>query len=262
MVNFPDKDFINTASLTSMLEMAKGNVPDHSTVNKFGRNTAIDTAAKEDVWDGGGIWVAPTQARIHDIVSTSENDVAAGVGARTVKVYGLLDWDIAEVSESIILNGIIDVPTVNAYVIIHRIEVLTKGATSVNVGIITATAQTDATVTAQINAGEGQTQMAIYGIPSIQTVYIGRLYANTNKGGGAVGLTDISLVVNPEPDVELLNFVDKHVFGLNSAANSALTINYYVPKVIIGPAIIKMDGAVSVSNTDISAGFDLILVTN
>ncbi len=66
MVFFPDKDFIYTASLTSMLEIAKGNVPGHSTVNKFGRNTDIDTAAKEDIWDGGGLWVAPTQARKHD----------------------------------------------------------------------------------------------------------------------------------------------------------------------------------------------------
>jgi hypothetical protein len=169
--------------------LVDGHISGYRTVNKFGRANNVD-AAPTDIWDMANtvqdeaLWVAPTQARIHDIVSTDAGDDGdpAGVGARTLRVFGLTDWDTAEVSEDIVLNGTTNVPTVNAYVIIHRMMVLTKGATSVNVGNITATAQTDGTVTAEIYAGQGQTQMAIYGIPSTQAAYMTAYWASLNKG--------------------------------------------------------------------------------
>lgn len=261
------------------LTIARSLVTGMMSVNKFGRNIEIDSAAIADIWDGGHtvasggvslIWVAPTQARIHAIVSTSLNDSDTGGvnpqsdGARTVRVFGLTDWDTAEVSEDIILDGTTSVNTSNSYVIIHRIRVLTKGnnATGPNVGVITATAATDATITAQIRAGQGQTQMAIYGIPSTQKAYIGRLYANANKAGGAAGLLDVSLLSNPEPQTEITSFLTKHTFGLQSTGTSALTIPYYSPKVIEGPAIIKVQASSNTNDMDVSAGFDLVVIDN
>ena len=82
------------------------------------------------------------------------------------------------------MDGTTNVPTLNSYVIIHRMKVLTKGATNVNVGVITATADTDGTVTARIDVGRGQSQMAIYGVPSIQTAYVFRFYSNVLKASG------------------------------------------------------------------------------
>jgi hypothetical protein len=171
------------------LELSKGNISGHSKVNKFGRTTNCDSGVPTDIHDGANstddvaIWVAPTQARIHNIVSTSVADDSAGVGAKTIQVYGLTAWDALEVSETIIMDGTTDVPTNNLYVIIHRMKVLTCGATAINVGVITATATpTDATVTAQINALEGQTQMALYGIPSGITAYMLGYYAAAVKG--------------------------------------------------------------------------------
>lgn len=256
------------------LEVARGNISGMSSVNKFGRNIEIDDGVTADIWDGGHtvgsggvslIWVAPTQARIHNIVSSSASDDGApvGVGARTIRVYGLTSWDTAEVYEDIIMNGTTIVPTTNSYVIIHRMEVLTKGATSSNVGIIKATAQTDNTITAQVRVGQGQTQMAIYGVPSIQTAYIGLLYAYGNRAGGvAAAAVDVNLSVNPEPDVELLNFITKQTFGLQTTGTSGLPFPYLLPKKIDSPAIIKMSVTSGANNIDVSAGFDLILVDN
>lgn len=263
MTYFPAQDF--------GLEVAKGKVTGHTSCNIFGRNIEIDSGATADIWDGGHvtggvslIWVAPTAARIHDIASSSASDDGdpAGVGARTIRVYGLTDWDTAEVTEDVTLNGTTNVPTANAYVIIHRMEVLTKGATSPNVGIITATAQSDGTITAQIRVGQGQTQSTIFGIPSTQTAYIGRLYGNVNKAGGAAGLMDMQLRFNPEPDSELTNFHVEHTFGLQTVGTSALTINYYVPKIFAGPGIHKIQGVSGTNDMDVSAGYDLILVDN
>lgn len=243
------------------LEVALGNIPGVAGVNKFGRNP--DLNGIEDVWEGGGIWVAPTTARLHDIASDSASDDGApvGVGARTIRVYGLTAWNLAEVSEDIVLNGVANVPTVNAYVIVHRMKVLTKGASGPNVGTITATAQTDGTVTAQIDPGVGQTQMAIYGVPSIQSVFLSDYYASMNRTGGATALVDIELKLNPEPDAELLGFLTKGSRGLLSSATSGYQQLYNPYAGTPGPLIFKVQGDASAAS-DVSAGFNLYLVDN
>lgn len=250
------------------LEVSKGNITGHTTVNKFGRApTGIQTTAT-DVWDRATaaplqqIWIAPTQARIHQIVSSDVGDTSGGAGARTIKVYGLTGWGTAEVSEDITMNGTTNVATSNSYVIIHRMKVLTKGATNVNIGAITATADTDGTVTAQMNDAEGQTQMAIYGIPSTQTAYMSRYYGTINKSSGAATTVNFSLLVNPEPDAELINFLVKNTRGLQSTGTSSDTWHYNSHFKIPGPAIIKVQGKASSADVEASSGFDLILIDN
>lgn len=253
-----------------LLEVAKGTVVGHASENKFGRAPDGLQTTATDVWDRADmpatqqIWVAPTTARIHDIVSSSASDDGApvGVGARTIRVTGLTGWGTAEVSEDLTLNGVTNVPTVNAYVIIHRLEILTKGATSVNVGTITATAQTDTTITAVILPGNGQSQMAIYGIPSTQKAFVIDIYAHILAAAGANAAADMSLMYNPEPDVELLNFISKHTWAAVKEGSSVATKDYRVPKMFEGPGILKVQGIASGADLDVSAGFDLVLVDN
>ena len=251
------------------LEASRGNITGITTVNKFGCSTDCDSGTATDIWDRANstdtqvVWTAPTTARTHQITSTSASDDGdpAGVGANTVRVYGLTGWGTAEVSEDITMNGTADVPTANSYVIIHRMKVLTKGATSVNVGVITATADTDSTVTAQINASQGQSQMAIYGIPSTQTAYMTNYYASLVKSASATTCS-MELIVNPEPDVELTNFVIKHLNGMQSDGSNNFPNKFDPPFSIAGPAIIKIRANCSSSNNTVTAGFDLYLITN
>lgn len=65
-------------------------------VNKFGKNIDVDTAL-EDIWDGGGDYVFPTEARIHAIVSTDTDD--DGVPTGTLTLVSAIATDIA------IING-------------------------------------------------------------------------------------------------------------------------------------------------------------
>lgn len=254
------------------LEVAKGNISGHSAVNKFGRAPSGGQVTPTDVWDRADntptqqIWTAPTTARTHDVVSNDANDDGApvGTGARTIKVSGLTGWGTNEVSENIIMNGTTNVPTGNAYVIIHRLEVLTKGASGPNVGVITATAQTDATVTAQINAGEGQTQMAIYGVPSTQVAYMMDYYLSISDAsavGSGEGIMS-NLLVNPEPDSELTAFLTKHSQGVAMPGTTLFRYEFEPPYKIPGPAIIKMQVTTETADVDTYAGFDLILVDN
>lgn len=253
------------------LEVSRGKVAGVSFVNKFGRNTNVDSGIATDIWDLSTqpAWIAPTVARGHTISSTVAGDSAVGgTGARTIQIYGLTGWDQTETSETLSLAGTSAIYTTNNYTIIHRMKVLTKGAivggTSSNLGTITAMALSDETVTAQINPGDGQTQMAIYGIPSTHTAYMTGWYTSMNKaslGATAVGI-NVRILVNPEPDAQLLHYIVKQTQSLWSASSTILNHTWNPYFKISGPAIIKIQATGSADNLDTSAGFDLYLVAN
>ena len=247
------------------LDAARGLVPGISTVNKFGRTNNVDSGVSTDIHDGAGtnvIWDAPTAARIHAIVSNSGSDTSAGTGMRTLKVYGLTSWTTAETSETVTLSGGTPVNTVNAYVIIHRMKAVTYGTSGPNVGTITATAATDGTVTATILPMEGQTQMAIYGVPSTQTFYMTKYYATVLKTGGTAISADIQMLANEEAASFRTGYVIKQTGSIHEDGTSNLVHSFDPPKSFPGPCIIKIQAIGSAADCDISAGFDGYLVTN
>lgn len=244
------------------IRVAEGNVPNYTKINKFGRNTAIAMDATADVWDlgltGGTLtWLAPTAARIHTIASDSVNDVASGTGATTVIISYLSDWDTPETEETVSGDLNAGIVMSNAAVMINRMEIIPQASsTTINAGLITATAADDATVTAAINIGVGQTGQGIFGISSKQRFYMTRAYGHINKSGGAVGAADISLLMNTAPDVQTVSFTTKHPFGAITTGSSSITPTWEVFKVFKGPAIFKMRATSSVNSLDITAGFN------
>lgn len=254
------------------LDIARGLVTGISSVNKFGaapdgvQLTPTDIWSRADATPTQSIWLAPTAARIHNIVSTSVNDDGApvGTGARTIRVYGLKTWADKETYEDIIMNGTTNVPTVNSYVIIHRMKVLTCGvsASGPNIGTITATAAVDGTVTAVILPTDGQTEMAIYGVPSTQSAYLLRWNCQVDKTSASAATVDFRLKVNENPDVQTTAFLRKDDMSLQSTGTSAQERLYAVPPKYAGPCIIKVQGTGSAADIDAESGFDLILVDN
>jgi hypothetical protein len=222
-------------------------------VNKFGRNEDVDTS-DEDIWDGGATWVAPTATRIHDLTSTStDDDNVGGTGARTVQVYGLdADYDLQD--ETVELNGTSDVATASSYTMIYRLIVRTAGSGGANAGTITATAQTDSTVTAQITIGNNQTLMAIYQVPHNHTGYLLGYYATTNKAN--LGNADIKLWAKPIDEVWQL----KQVQSLASAGSSRFHHIYSASPKFTEKTLLRLSAISAAVNNDISAGFDLVLI--
>ncbi len=265
------------------LEVSKGTIPGHCTVNKYGRAPAGIQLTPTDIWDRANatptqqIWAAPTAARVHEILSSSDADsdsggtVAQGQGARTIRIFGLKTWGTAETSEDIIMDGtatgVNSVDTVEEYVIIHRMKVLTHGTAGPNVGIITATAVVDGTVTAEINPGNGQTEMAIYGIPSTQTAFMTSFDVNAHNSGNPSQVleVDFDLLINEHPDVDETTaaFLIKANVGLIESGSMLFGKTFDPPLSIPGPAIIKFQAiATDVADTEGVAEFDLILVDN
>jgi len=235
------------------LDVARGIVPGMSVVHKFGRNTDIDSGAAEDIWDGGGIYVYPTVARIHDLASTSGSDTAAGTGARTVEVFGL-DASFNEVSETKTLLGATLVPTTNSYTRMFRIIVRSGGSGGANVGTITATAQVDGTISAQIDPLNNQTLMALYTVPAAKTAYMVMIYHGLLRQTAAG--VDISMFVRPPGEV----FQLKVSQGSNTQGTTYSRHDIVVPQAFAAQTDIKMRGDASSNNSDVFGGFDLVLV--
>jgi hypothetical protein len=244
------------ASITRIVDfkfmVAQGKFSGFSTVNKFGKNADIDVGT-EDIWGTGGTWVAPTVARVHNIVSSNVNDASAGTGARTLTISGL-DASYLEISEMLTMNGTTVVPTVNSYTIIHRAIVNTAGSTGSNVGTITATAVTDGTISLTISATKNQSQFGIYQVPANKTAYLYQFH------GGISGGTSLELDLYIKPFGGVFNL--KNTLLLTAAGQSTDVISYDTPLVITEKSIIKLTGTATANNTIVVGSFDLILVDN
>lgn len=149
----------------------------------------------------------------------------------------------------------------NSYVIIHRMKITPTAAKTTNAGIISATAATDATVTAVILAGDGQTEMAIYGVPSTQKALMYRWGCSIDKASGAAASVDFQLRVNENPNVQTTGYLRKNDMALQSTGTNAKDKVFMLPVVFAGPCIIKVQGTASAADVDASSGFDLELVT-
>ncbi len=250
------------------LEVSKGNVPGHGVVHKFGSTTNADNGVVTDIWDRANVpenqatWLAPTAARLHDLVSTSALDTGAGTGAQNVLVTGLRTWESKQETELVTLAGLTPVTTAKTWVIIHRMAVVNSGGSSMNFGTITATAATDLTVTAQIEVGNGQTQMAIFGVPRGYTFHVTNFFAHIAIGSPSGSGAEVQGRLNTEPDVQLTQFRLARELSMRDAGSSAVNEPIHPPGPIPGPAIIKLEAISDANDTFVTAGFDGYIVRN
>lgn len=179
---------------------------------------------------------------------------SADTGAAVILLIGLnASWE-AE-CEYVILNGTTNVTTTKSYQRIFRMTIVLAGSSGWNEGNISATAQTDGTVTAHIFAQDNQSQMAIYTIPANTMGYIISYYLNMVKPVTGVKVV-YDLLIHPFGEVWQV----KHHKGLVNEGTSDLQHDYEVPLAIPPKADIKIRATSSANDVDVAAGFDLILV--
>ena len=242
-----------------VVEVAKGNVPGHSIVNKFGHSaTAV---AGDDIWSGGGVYgFYPTVAQSLEVLSTStEDDMTTGDGTWTICVYGL-DGNFDLQQEEIELNGQGVVVIPGTWLRIYRIICLTGGATGTNEGTITVRIAAAGATAGVVAAGDGQTQMAIYTIPNNRTGYFVKGYVslanNTFQGesGSFQWLLRLNNGVTGQWSVN-------GSVGLNNVGSSHWIYEYGLPA---GPLPKKTDIRIKMNaatdTMDATGGFDILLV--
>ena len=254
----------NFLSNDPMLDIARGAISGLGPVNKFGRNADIDAGSvPEDIWSAGGVWVAPTAARTHTITSSNANDIAGGTGVRTIQICGL-DENWEEADEEVTMNGTTGVGTSTTFVRIFRMYGKTAGSNGTNIGTISATAAVDGTVTAEIDAGKGQTLMAIYTVPAGKTAYQVHGDIIVNKSGStSAAQADFEIRIRPNADTADAVWRVSWSGGASLDGTSQIIINKRPYGVISEKTdIVARCTYTSDSNMDVSCTFNLILEDN
>lgn len=155
------------------LQVARGQIDGHSTVNIYGYQPSVSTTFIP-IWEQAVAYAYPSSAITMYLAGT------AGDTAQ-IRVVGL-DANYAEISEVLALNGATAVPTTKQYFRINSMSVTVGSATN-PAGVVTLKNQAGTATYAQINAGVGRTQAAIYTVPAGFTFYLQRVNIYTSLNG-------------------------------------------------------------------------------
>lgn len=152
------------------LQVARGQVDGHSTVNIYGYQPAVATSFIP-VWENAADYTFPVSAQYMNLTGT-DADTAR------VLISGL-DANYALSSETVTLNGTTPVQTVNQYLRINNMQVVSGNPA----GAVTLTNLAGSTIYAKINSGVGRTQAAIYTVPAGYTYFLQRVNIYTSLNG-------------------------------------------------------------------------------
>lgn len=155
------------------LQVARGQIPGHSTVNIYGYQPSVATTFIP-VWENATAYTYP--------VSATQMHLAGSAGDTASILISGLDSGYSPISETLVLNGATAVTTVKSYLRINGMQVTVGSATNPS-GVVTLKDLTDTTIYAQINAGVGRTQAGIYTVPAGFTFYLSRIDVNTSLNG-------------------------------------------------------------------------------
>jgi hypothetical protein len=159
------------------LQVARGQITGHSTVNIYGFQVSV-TTANIPVWEVAGAYAYPASAAtMHLASSVNTGDDLSGT---TILIQGL-DSGYNMISESLALTGTTVAVTTKSYLRISNITV-TAGAPT---GTITLKNTANSVTYAQINPSIGRSQMAIYTVPAGYTFYLSRIDAYTSANGSS-----------------------------------------------------------------------------
>jgi hypothetical protein len=156
------------------LQVSRGQISGHSTLSLFGYQSAIGNT-KIPVWENATAYTYITSASTLTLVSTSASDNTSA----SVFISGL-DASFNIITETLFLNGVTGVTTVNTYFRVNSMTLVSAGSSqTTNVGTITL--KQSSNVIAQINVGIGKSQMAIYTVPAGYSFYLDLAEVNTSN---------------------------------------------------------------------------------
>lgn len=249
------------ADRISGLEIAKGDVPKHSCINKFGQALTIDVAdGFVDVWDGVDSSLATGKIphytysetdNIDSISSSNQNDT------EPITVYGL-DRYWNPVIQTPVLEGqarvILGVPLIRAYRMENAgsSDLVGQVYCYVNGAVTDGVPNDPSKVRAIIKGGNNQTQMTLFTIPNGMTGYLDYFDAYVSQKKDQ--LSDIELRFRPFGGV----FQLKRPISIGAGSPALRPFRY--PEIAAAKTDIAIRADTSKADGSVSAGFDLALV--
>lgn len=239
------------------LQVARGQIQDHTAIIVFGYNPDVDTA-EESVWPDGGTVPHPTVASVLKISSSSANDTSAGTGARTVYLEGL-DGNYAVISETITLNGQTAVNTVHSYLYVNSFYVLTAGSGGENAGNINAgtgvvTSGVPAVLYDIIATGYNNRITGHYCVPAGYTGYMVEGLFSAGQASGSTAVTGFLKQHGPDGILR--------VGAVSTVNNSSAVFMFQPPYVIPEKNCVGATAIGTASNNAVSSYFNIILIKN
>lgn len=254
-VNLPDGEILNVNPISDYItNAALGNIQNAGIVNKFGFNEDIDSGGEEIIASFGGVFNVMTTADTLDISSSSSEDNASGDGARLLLIQGI-DSSSNEIEEYITPNGTSVVTTVNSYLGVNRIYVVSTGSNNTNSGNIDVEDNGGVVgVQARVPIGKSVTQQCIYHTPIDRTFLLDFLNLSTIKitgGGGSPEIIIRGYSYSRVTDT-VYNVIDLQI---DIARENNLVINYKNPIKFTGREVIYFTAETDTNNTKLSLRF-------
>ena len=246
------------------LNVAKGLVPGHSLVHKFGAGAVTTTLAPVSNLTK---YETPTTAQALEVVSDSASDAVGGGGATKVTILGL-DSSWNEVEQTITLTGTTPAALTTNLIRLYRwyvseSEAYATATTGSHVGNLTIQLSGGGTTwdTMTITPfATGQSQIGAYTIP---TGYTGYLLAKTVFTDSSK-TADVYFFQRPNADdvatpySGAMRLVEREV-----GVSGGFKADFISPKSgIVGPADVGFMANVSSGTAEISVEFELLLVQN
>lgn len=231
-----------------MLSVAKGDVPGHSSINKFGRNISVAATSTETIYDWSNLYTFPTTADITHIYGNIGD-------TQVIEVQGL-DTNYDLVTQNATLNGTTLVALGTALRRVFRMRVISSTAPS---GDVLITNAGSSVAYGAIASGSNQTQMAIYTVPAGYTAYMTNYYGSVNKEASKDPEGVFKLWVRDNANVYVPQI--KHTLGVDADGTTSFTHGFEPYFKVTEKSDIWINFSnIAATTGDVSAGFDLILV--
>lgn len=243
------------------VEVAKGNVPGHYMVHKFGHGsvgTTISTITES------GVYQTPTAPVSLEVVSDDANDTALGTGAREITLWGI-DATYKEIIQIIPTSGLTAVPIPIDMLRVYRWKVTASGTYATNgtgshIGTLTirvAGAGATWTNLSIVPYPEAQSQISCFTVQDGTSAYLVEHHfdVDSNKAVDVIMMAraDIDIVTAPFSVMQ----VKGHFVGMTGHAVAP----FIAPQ---GPFVGKTDiiyaGKVTSGTADVSVHFTLMII--
>ena len=239
------------------LNIARGIVRGASVIHKFGRNPSVSGVPETIIQQGGAYTYLTSPSTVY-VTSSSNKDVAAGTGARTITIQGL-DVNYNAIEETLTVEGPVGTAQ---FLRIFRAFVASAGSEGTNDGTVSVTtgaggSGTLLTTIGIIGSGQtfglGQSHMAMYTIPAGFTGYL----TNWNVGVGTYNDSVTATLYTRETGNGLV-FRTRDVMDVPGGLHQRI---YSVPFALPVKTDIEIRALAS-TGSKISSTFDVILVEN